>query len=227
MSTVTVFGIEGNIGSGKSTLYASLQKLYKDNANVIFVAEPVKDWEDIKNAENKTMVQLFYANQQKYAFAFQMMAYISRLAKLKRAVLENKDKNIIIITERTLYTDRHVFAKMLFDQGKIEDVEYQIYLKWFDEFVTEFPVDNVIYVKTDPIECHKRIHIRARQGEEIIPLSYLEECHKYHEGFLDKETGIKVNQLIIDGNVDHFVHPECIEQRLQQIDAFISANELI
>ena len=39
-----------------------------------------------------------------------------------------KLEEYIIITERSLYTDKHVFAKMLHDQGKIEDVCYQIYL---------------------------------------------------------------------------------------------------
>ena len=227
MSTFTVFGIDGNIGSGKSRLYGTLQEKFKDNANIIFVPEPVKDWECIHNREGKTMVQLFYADQKRYAFAFQMMAFISRLSMLMRTIEENKDRNIIIITERTLYTDRYVFAKMLYDQGKIEDVEYQIYLRWFDEFVAKFPVDNVIYVKTDPEECHKRIHIRARQGEEIIPLSYLEECHRFHEAFLDKETGIKVNQLIIDGNVNVFLNPEADEKRLKQIEDFISPSELL
>ena len=39
--------------------------------------------------------------------------------------------NSIFITERSLLTDKYVFAKMLFDQHKIEDVNYQIYLKMF------------------------------------------------------------------------------------------------
>ena len=34
----------------------------------------------------------------------------------------------IFITERSLFTDKYIFAKMLYDQGKIEDVNYQIYL---------------------------------------------------------------------------------------------------
>ena len=228
MSKFTMFSIDGNIGSGKSTLYASLQELYKGRTSVIFVPEPVSHWEKIKNASGKTMLQLFYADQEKYAFAFQMMAYISRLSILKKIVEDNKDKNIIIITERTLYTDKYIFAKMLFDQGKIEDVEYQIYLTWFDEFANDFPLDNVVYVKTAPQKCYERIHKRAREGEEIIPLAYLEDCHRYHEEFLDKETGIKVNQLIIDGNMDLKEGDTSImDNWLQQIDAFISPVELL
>jgi len=204
MSKFTIFSIDGNIGSGKSTIYASLQDLYKDNDAVIFVPEPVSQWEKIKDESGKTMLQLFYADQEKYAFAFQMMAYISRFSILRKIVEENKvnGRDIVIITERTLYTDKYIFAKMLFDQGKIEDVEYQIYLAWFDEFAKDFPLNNVIYVKTSPEKCYERVHKRAREGEEIIPLAYLEDCHRYHEEFLDKDTGIQVEQLIIDGNME-------------------------
>jgi deoxyadenosine/deoxycytidine kinase len=217
-----MFSIDGNIGSGKSTLYTSLHELYKDNSAVIFVPEPVSQWEKIKDGSGKTMLQLFYADQEKYAFAFQMMAYISRLSILRKIIKDNQGQNIVIITERTLYTDKHIFAKMLFDQGKIEDVEYQIYLTWFDEFAKDFPLNNVIYVKTAPQKCYERIHKRAREGEEIIPLAYLEDCHRYHEEFLDKETGIKVEQLIIDGNMELKEGDTTImESWLRQIDSFI------
>jgi deoxyadenosine/deoxycytidine kinase len=176
------------------------------------------------------MLHLFYTDQEKYAFAFQMMAYISRLSILRRIIAENKFKcrNIVIITERTLYTDKYIFAKMLFDQGKIEDVEYQIYLTWFDEFSIDFPLDNVVYVKTSPEKCYERIHKRSREGEEIIPLAYLEDCHRYHEEFLDKDTGIKVNQLIIDGNMElKEGETATMDGWLHQIDSFIGLDELI
>jgi hypothetical protein len=60
-----------------------------------------------------------------------MMAFISRLSILKKTMKENK--NCIIITERSLFTDKFVFAQMLFDKGKIEDVNFKIYLEWFNE----------------------------------------------------------------------------------------------
>ena len=63
------------------------------------------------------------------------MAYISRLAILKKAVDENP--GAIIVTERSLYTDRYVFAKMLYDSGNIEEVDYLIYMKWFQNSMIE------------------------------------------------------------------------------------------
>ena len=45
MSRIEVTSIDGNIGSGKSTLMANLRDYYKDDPNVIFLKEPVDEWE--------------------------------------------------------------------------------------------------------------------------------------------------------------------------------------
>ena len=222
-----IFSIEGNIGSGKSTLFEELKNVYSCIPNIVFLEEPVSEWEKIKNKQGEPMLQLFYRDSKKYSFSFQMMAFISRLAILKKTIESNKGKKIIIITERSLYTDKHVFAKMLYDKNNMEDVEYDIYLNWFDTFVNEYPVNNVIYIKTAPKKCHERINKRARVGEEVIPLQYLEECHVYHENFLDKTVGIKANQLLLNGNVDIFQNADVLNGWIRQIDAFISPDELL
>jgi len=220
-----IVSIEGNIGSGKSTLLENLRNYYNENSCVVFLREPVDDWEKIKDKQGNTMLKKFYSDQEKYSFAFQMMAYISRLKILRdivKKIKDDKSKNYIIITERSLYTDKYVFAKMLHDQGKIEDVCYQIYLNWFDEFAKDFPIDYSVYVNTDPQICYNRIHKRAREGEEVIPLAYLQECHNYHEEFLDNEKGIKTNKLILDGNVNIYENTEILDLWINQINVFIS-----
>jgi deoxyguanosine kinase len=232
---ITIVSIEGNIGSGKSTLLETLKTIFKENYNVLFLREPVDEWEKIKDKDGNTMLQKFYANQMEYSFAFQMMAYISRLTILRETVRDimnkvslNQDKNendknekYIIITERSLYTDKFVFAKMLYDQGKIEDVMYQIYLNWFDEFAKDFPVNDVIYVNTDPTKCYERIHKRARVGEEVIPLAYLTACHDYHNAFLDESTGIKATQLVLNGNLDIFQNSQVVDDWIASIKNFL------
>ena len=193
-----IFSIEGNIGSGKSTLVKELQKSVPNilDKKVVYVQEPVNEWSKIKDKKGETILEKFYADQHKYAFSFQMMAYISRLALLRNIVRENPDA--IIITERSVFTDREVFAKMLYDEGKIEDVDYQIYLKWFDEFIEEIPITGLIYVTTTPEKSKQRVDLRARAGESI-PLSYLQRCHNYHETWI---KNIKKQVCLFNGNVD-------------------------
>lgn len=225
-----IVSIEGNIGSGKSTLLENLRQQYVANSNVIFLREPVDDWEKIKDKEGNTMLKKFYGDQEKYSFAFQMMAYISRLKILRDTIKQiskevnsnNNKSEYVIITERSLYTDKFVFAKMLHDQGKIEDVCYQIYLNWFEEFANDFPINYSVYVNTSPSKCYDRIHKRARDGEEVIPLEYLNVCHNYHDEFLDENTGIKTSKLILDGNVDIYENEKIIEEWLEKIGSLIS-----
>lgn len=195
-----IISLEGNIGSGKSTLVTLLQNNLTNLCNVIpviFLQEPVDEWANIKDAQGITMLEKFYLDQEKYSFPFQMMAYISRLALLKKTVEENPEA--IILTERSLYTDKYVFAKMLYDSGKIEDVNYQIYLKWFDTFASDFPVSGIIYISSDPEICKERIQRRSRTGEEVISLDYLVKCNEYHENMIREQ---RQNVLVLDGRLE-------------------------
>jgi len=193
-----IFSIEGNIGSGKSTLLEILKNNVHtiSNKNIVYVPEPVSEWSTIKDANGETILEKFYADQHKYAFSFQMVAYISRLSLLKRTIRENPDA--IIITERSVLTDKEVFAKMLYNEGKIEDVNFKIYLKWFDEFIGEIQVNGLIYVNTNPDKSNERVIKRARCGENI-PLEYLEKCHAYH---VDWITKLQIPTCIFDGNIN-------------------------
>ena len=212
-----ILSIDGNIGSGKSTLYKDLQSHYENNADICFVPEPVDDWTHIVDGDNVPILTNLYKNTKKYAFRFQMMAYISRLHLLRQKVKENKYR--IIISERSVQTDRNVFAKMLFDDDMIEHDEYQIYNKWFDEFLDDMYLGGIIYVKADPEICSDRVKIRAREGE-TIPLEYLQKCHKYHEEWLETST----DKLVIEANVDTSIKENaCIrEQWIQSVDEWIN-----
>ena len=225
-NNLIIVSIEGNIGSGKSTLLANLRETYKNDANIIFLKEPVDEWEKIKDENGITILEKFYSDQNKYSFPFQMMAYVSRL-KVLRDELKNiqfsEDKKTIIITERSLYTDKMVFAKMLYDSGKIEYINYQIYLNWFDTFSEEFPVHKIVYVKTCPEKCYSRVHKRSRDGEENIPLDYLINCSKYHNDMLDMSSSecICNNQIVLDGNIDIYENKKQLENWISDIDKFI------
>ena len=171
-----------------------------------------------------------------------MMAYVSRL-KLLRDAIKNideevtnicwdhieckysipKDLKYVIITERSLFTDKMVFAKMLFDSGKIEHVNYQIYLNWFDTFAEEYKVDKVIYVKTDPHVCYERVGKRHRDGEDKIPLEYLKNCDVYHGNMLNKSSIECVcgSQLVIDGNNDIHENKSLLKEWILSVEKFI------
>lgn len=189
-----LFSIEGNIGSGKSTLIRALKNEFQEISDipVIFVDEPVAQWESIKNKEGKNMIELFYGDQSRYAFAFQMMAYISRLSMLQDAIRTHP--KAIIITERCLLTDFNIFAKLLYENKSMLQEEYEIYVTWFDRF-QNIKIDGMIYVRTDVEVAVERCNHRARPGETIDAV-YLKQCHEKHEEWMSF-----CDPLIIDNNV--------------------------
>lgn len=215
-----IISIEGNIGSGKSTLVEALcHRVETTTSNITFVAEPVSEWDKIQDKSGETILTKFYANQRAYAFSFQMMAYISRVSSLRQAVRDNPDG--IIITERSVQTDRNVFAKMLYDQGLIREVDYQIYLTWFEEFVNDLPIAGLIYVNTNPQICQMRVELRNRTGESI-PLDYLERCNKYHENWIENFPPERICE--IDGNIDIKASNSILRQWLDRIVTFIQPD---
>jgi deoxyadenosine/deoxycytidine kinase len=238
---IQIVSIEGNIGSGKSTLLANLKKYFDKNTHIVFLKEPVDEWSKIKDDNGTTILEKFYGDQHKYSFSFQMMAYISRLKLLKDTINQiklqreklmkqrNQPDNYfklqkyIIITERSLFTDKMVFAKMLYDTGKIEHINYQIYLNWFNTFADEFPIHKVIYVKTDPNICHQRIGKRHRDGELNIPIEYLKSCSDYHDNMLDKSSSecVYKEQLVLDGNNDIYLNENILKEWVDSIEKFI------
>jgi deoxyadenosine/deoxycytidine kinase len=211
-----IISIEGNIGSGKSTILRELKEYLSNNIKIVFLQEPVDQWETIKDVNGNTILKKFYENQKEYSFAFQMMAYISRLSLLKKAIENNPDA--IIITERCLNTDRYVFAKMLYDDGLIEDVEYQIYLKWFEHFFDTRAVQKLVYLKTQPEICLQRVNKRMRDGESTLSIEYLEKCHKYHT---DMVANSNCDILQIDSNIDTDIDNDIKNKWLNMIETFI------
>jgi|688.fasta_scaffold469753_2 deoxyadenosine/deoxycytidine kinase len=215
-----IISIEGNIGSGKSTLLERLKEVCQLDPSICFIQEPVDIWNTIKDSSGETILEKYYADQHKYAFSFQMMAYITRLSVLRTALKGNYK---VIFMERSIYTDSAVFAKMLFDDKKIEEIEYNIYTKWVHEFITDFPPTKFIYVRAEPDISFKRVIKRGRHGE-TIPLEYLQNCHKYHENWL-LDKNIKSPLLTLDANTDITNNPDVFDSWLKQINRFIYDGE--
>lgn len=186
-----LISIEGNIGSGKSTLVEYLKSL----GTYVFVDEPVSEWLAIKDKDGHNALECFYKNQKDNAFCFQILAYITRLKKLMDKIKESPS-DVIIITERSIETDRNVFAKMLYEDGFLSSIEWETYNYWFDTFKETSKVDSIIYIKTSPEKCLERINKRNRIEESSIKLEYLEKCNKYHDDWLHNYNNI----IIIDGH---------------------------
>ena len=154
-----ILSIEGNIGAGKSTLLKELQHRLKNNPYVIFMLEPTSVWENIKDDEGHSVLEKFYSDQEKYAFSFQIMAFATRIQKMRQKIKDNPDAKVMIC-ERSLEADYNIFAKMLHSDKKIEDINFHIV--------------------------------------EDIPLTYLQQCEKYHKTWLFENNTARMLRLQTD-----------------------------
>ena len=223
-----IISFDGNIGSGKSTTCEEYEQYLKNGMGgsdsdgtsffpnideVCFLDEPVALWNQVCDKNGVNILTNLYKDIRANAFKFQMMAYISRLSLLRKAVKDPKIK--LIITERSVETDRNVFAKMLYDTGDISHDEFQIYTLWFDEFLTDVPLGGIVYIHASPDVCVERIHKRARVGETIQP-EYIERCHKYHEDWIRSKN---CPLLELPANEDKT--PTIMSHRMESITEFI------
>ena len=222
--------IEGNIGSGKSTfadkLNKYLEKLQNNNKiNAKIVQEPVDEWLNTKDSNGKNILEHFYEDINKWSFAFQMNSFISRTKKIDEAL--TKDINTLFI-ERSVYTDHNVFAKNCFESGKMTDMEYKIYCKWNEWLSEKFNLrpDAYVYLKCDPKVNDERIKKRSRNGEEGIPLEYLEQIHEKHETWMNYEMESGVPVLIIDA-LEDFTKEEKMAELVDKMINFIKDNNLL
>jgi deoxyadenosine/deoxycytidine kinase len=234
MSHPLIISFDGNIGSGKSTTCYEyeqyLKKMLTDTdpslsqvfptitsfeEEVCFLDEPVALWNQVCDKDGVNILTNLYKDTRANAFKFQMMAYISRLALLRKAVKNSKIK--LIITERSVETDRNVFAKMLYDTGDISHDEFQIYTLWFDEFLTDVPLSGIVYIHASPDVCIERIEKRARAGESIS-IEYISRCHQYHEDWI---RGRNCPLLELPANEDMVESPRVMSIRMERITEFI------
>jgi deoxyadenosine/deoxycytidine kinase len=197
MSIPKIISVEGNIGAGKTTIIEQLEQQYKDIKSVLVVREPVSVWESIKDSDGESILSKFYKDPQKYAFSFQVMAFVTRLSLIRNLIKDNPDCKLIIC-ERSLEADRKIFAKMLYHDKMIDEINYKIYIKFYNEYKNDFKLNGLVYMHTDEDICYKRVQKRNRKGEDVVPLEYLKKCKEYHQDWLIN----KKNILVINANAD-------------------------
>lgn len=184
-----VISLDGNIGAGKTTLMEAIRTAMPE---VEVVVEPVGEWLSLKDANGKSLLELFYEDKRRWAYTFQNCAILTRLRTIKEAIATTKKQ--VILTERSVLTDRFVFAEMLRASGDITSLEWQLYCKWYDTFAAGLPMAGVIYLGTDVATSAERIERRGRTGEDQIPRTYLADLDVQHKKWLSS-TALPVLSL--------------------------------
>jgi deoxyadenosine/deoxycytidine kinase len=178
-SRIIVISLDGNIGAGKSTLLKKLDRYIKSfpkySNEISIINEPVHIW------EQTGILKEFYNDKKKYAGGFQYFVLNTLIHELQLEMNKYKESKIhIIITERSLESTRWVFAKMLYDDGFINNVEMNMYLYLYNLIDQKYLPSATIYLNTLYDTCNDRIEKRNRDGESNISIEYLQKCENYY-----------------------------------------------
>ncbi|XP_015239149.1 PREDICTED: deoxycytidine kinase-like [Cyprinodon variegatus] len=238
--------IEGNIAAGKSTFVRLLQAS-SCSSDWEVIPEPIGKWCNVQNSEDiyqelsssqksgGNLLQMLYDKPSRWAYTFQSYACLSRVrsqlqspsAKLLQA------ENPVQFYERSVYSDRLVFASSLFESGDLLETEWSVYQDWHSwllkQFEADIALDGIIYLRAPPKRCMQRLLHRGREEEQGVPLEYLEQLHLKHEAWLyhrnlrmDFEYLQDLPVLVLDVDKDFQNDPIKQEDILEKVKDFLT-----
>lgn len=187
MSQPYIIAIDGSIGVGKSTAITAMQSILANIPGIVFLMEPVTDWNTLIDSHGKTLLERYYADPSAHVFALQTLVFVSMHSQLANAIRDNPHCTMIV-QERSAQASIYVFAKMMMDTGVFLPDQYAIYLNICQQCMNATPIashiDEIIYLHASAQSCFERISTRARQGEARITYGYLCNCEIAYTNWL-------------------------------------------
>jgi deoxyguanosine kinase len=178
--------VEGNIGSGKTSL---VNALCKDLGAV-----PL-----LEQFEENPFLSLFYEEPQKYAYAVEISFLLDRYRQLdyffKKQLSENENQIII--------GDYFIQKCLIFAQINLTEYDYQLFKDNFDRLFQEMKSpDLIIYLDMDIGAVKQNIQSRGRSFEQDIAYSYLEKVNKGYSNHLlaNNNWNAKTKHFILTNN---------------------------
>ena len=177
-------GFAGNIGSGKTTFTRFISK----SQNWIPFYEPVSD---------NPYLEDFYNDMPRWSFNLQVYFLHKRFEMHKKM----SQVKLGVVQDRTIFEDKEIFAKNLYEMKKISQRDWENYSGLFTSMVSFLKKpDLVIYLKTSTDILLKRIQSRNRDFEKNVDPEYIRTLNVAYDRWVDKEKRHPI--LII--NTDNF-----------------------
>lgn len=217
-----MFIVEGNIGTGKSTFLKALQHSL---SNVIVTLEAVDYWQN--ESTGQSILQNFYESPHRWAYTMETLALKVRIPEH----IKQQASSLPNIVERSIYSGYHCFAHNSFEQGYLNQLEWNIYNSWFNFSTAKrcLAPTGFIYLQADPKISYQRTVERQREAENSISFEYLQQIHDKHEAFLIHKQNIHpsimhVPVLVLDCNYDIVHDNNKLLQYVELVKDFIKTH---
>lgn len=185
LKQLNFLAIEGNIGSGKTSL---AQKIAQD-----FNALPILE----RFADNPFLPK-FYEDQDRYAFPLEMSFLADRYSQLNQSLGQYDLFNDFVVA------DYYIYKSLVFAQVTLDKDETALYRTIFDVMYSESAKpDLYIYLYQNTENLLKNIKKRGRDYEDNILPSYLNKIDRSYSEFIKSLP--QENVLIIDVTAKDFV----------------------
>jgi deoxyadenosine/deoxycytidine kinase len=219
-----MYTVEGNIGAGKTTFL----RLMQERLPYVSVAwEPVKAWQ--KSVTGQSLLANFYQDPKRWTYTFEMFTLLSRIKEE-----QNWSKGTCLVTERSIYSGYHCFARNNYDQGYMTTLEWQLYKEWF-AFMSQHTCNKprgIIYLAIDSDVAYKRVKKRNRHAEQNLTCAYIKQIGRRYEDYLinnrkDNEQLKNVPILILDANKEFESDKQLQQDYLDEVHAFMLKTNLV
>ncbi|KGR78110.1 deoxynucleoside kinase [Ureibacillus sinduriensis] len=198
----TVITIAGTVGVGKSTMTKAL-------------AEALNFRTSYEKVDTNPYLDKFYDDFEKWSFHLQIYFLAERFKEQKR-IFEYGGG---FIQDRSIYEDTGIFAKMHYDKGTMNPIDYETYTNLFDAMVMTpyFPHPNLLVYLEGPIDnIIGRIQERGREMEQQTPNDYWIEMHERYDNWINNFNSCPVLRLDIN-DYDLMKNPQQIESIVERI----------
>lgn len=180
--------VAGNIGSGKS----SLTNLLSEHFGWLPYFESVED---------NPYLSDFYADMKRWSFNLQVY-FLSNRFRSHKSITESPGS---VILDRAIYEDAEIFARNLYEIGKMERRDYENYVALY-EVMTEYlrPPDLLIYLRANTDTLVRQIARRGRDFEQSIKREYLAQLNAHYESWIARYALGPV--LVVESDTLDFVN---------------------
>ncbi|WP_449406809.1 2-amino-4-hydroxy-6-hydroxymethyldihydropteridine diphosphokinase [Nonlabens antarcticus] len=197
--------IEGNIGSGKTSLAMRISEDYNGKC----VLERFAD---------NPFLPLFYEDKERYSFPLEMSFLADRYQQLSDDVAQHD-----LFTNFTV-ADYYVIKSLIFSNITLEEQEYALYQRLFNMMYKELvKPDLYVYLYQTEERLLENIKKRGRDYEQNIEASYLAQIQQGYANFIRSQKDLKIKVIDVT-NLDFVNNQEDYLEVLRQISEAIAAG---